>query len=126
MSAYKAIEPRHMVQIVERFAENRTNGLQHAFFNGVGYETWENIWNMFNKITERDSESIRRIAAIYRCSLLHYLCARACVHVCMCACVCSCLRVFVSACVRVCVCSCVRVFVCSCVRVFVCLCLNPP
>lgn len=35
VSNYKALEPRHMVQIVERFAENRTNGLQTAFFNGA-------------------------------------------------------------------------------------------
>lgn len=34
-----------MVQIVDRWAENRTNSLHHAFFNAVGYETWENIWN---------------------------------------------------------------------------------
>ena len=66
VSAYKFIETRHMVQIVERFAENRTNGLQHAFFNGVGYETWENIWNMFNLITPRDGEAIRRIATLLR------------------------------------------------------------
>ncbi len=64
ISAYRIIEPRHMVQIVERFAENRTNGLHHAFFNGIGYETWENIWNMFNLITPRDGEAIRRIRAI--------------------------------------------------------------
>ena len=31
VSAFKVIEPRHMVQIVERFAENRTNGLQHVW-----------------------------------------------------------------------------------------------
>lgn len=35
-SAYKLIEPRHMVNIVERQATNRTDGLQTAFFNGVG------------------------------------------------------------------------------------------
>jgi hypothetical protein len=66
VSSYKTIEPRHMVQIVERFATNRTNGLQHAFFNGVGYESWENIWNMFNKISARDSEALRRIGSILR------------------------------------------------------------
>ena len=39
-SAYKLLEPRHMVNVVERQATNRTDGLQTAFFNGVGYESW--------------------------------------------------------------------------------------
>jgi hypothetical protein len=39
VSKYKWIEPRHMVNVCERWAKNRTDGLQSAFFNGVGYET---------------------------------------------------------------------------------------
>ena len=35
-SAYKLLEPRHMVNVVERQATNRTDGLQTAFFNAVG------------------------------------------------------------------------------------------
>lgn len=42
--AYKVIEPRHMAHIVERYAENRTDGVQTAFFNGIGYESWESVW----------------------------------------------------------------------------------
>lgn len=66
VSAYRLIEPRHMVHVVERFATNRTDGLHHAFFNGVGYETWESIWGQYNVITPRDGEAIRRVAAILR------------------------------------------------------------
>src|SRR2546430_5418889 len=39
---------------------------QYAFFNGVGYESWENIWGIWNQITPRDAEALRRIAKIER------------------------------------------------------------
>jgi formylglycine-generating enzyme required for sulfatase activity len=32
----------------------------------VGYETWENIWGIWNQIPDRDAEAIRRIAKIER------------------------------------------------------------
>jgi len=38
--------------------------LQHAFFNGVGYESWENIWGIWNQINDRDAEALRRIAQL--------------------------------------------------------------
>ena len=55
-----------MVNISERWARNRTNGLQSAYFNGVGYESWENIWGIWNGFTPRDAEALRRIATIER------------------------------------------------------------
>jgi formylglycine-generating enzyme required for sulfatase activity len=66
VSKYKWLEPRHMVNISERWARDRTNGLQSAFFNGVGYESWENIWGIWNQFTPRDAEALRRIATIQR------------------------------------------------------------
>jgi formylglycine-generating enzyme required for sulfatase activity len=66
VSKYKWIEPRHMVNVCERWARNRTDGLQSAFFNGVGYETWESVWGIWNQLTPRDAEAVRRIAMIYR------------------------------------------------------------
>jgi formylglycine-generating enzyme required for sulfatase activity len=66
VSKYKWIEPRHMVNVCERWAKDRHDGLQSAFFNGVGYESWENVWGIWNQPTPRDAEAIRRIAMIER------------------------------------------------------------
>ena len=66
VSQYKWLEPRHMVNVCERWARDRTNGLQSAFFNGVGYESWENVWGIWNQFTSRDAETLRRIATIER------------------------------------------------------------
>ena len=63
---YKWLETRHMVNISDRWALDKTNDLQYAFFNGVGWESWENIWGIWNGITPRDAEATRRIAAIER------------------------------------------------------------
>ena len=66
ISRYKWLEPRHMVHICRRWARDKTDDLQHAFFNGVGYESWENIWGIWNQIIPRDAEALRRIAKIER------------------------------------------------------------
>jgi len=66
VSKYKWLETRHMVNICRRWARDKTDDLQHAFFNGVGYESWENIWGIWNQITPRDAEALRRIATIER------------------------------------------------------------
>jgi formylglycine-generating enzyme required for sulfatase activity len=66
VSRYKWLEPRHMVNICRRWARDKTDDLQHAFFNGIGYETWENIWGIWNQIPDRHAEAIRRIGKIER------------------------------------------------------------
>lgn len=66
VSIYKWLEPRHQVHVTNRWMTNKTDDLQYAFFNGVGYNAWENIWGIWNQIPERYAEAIRRIAAIYR------------------------------------------------------------
>jgi gamma-glutamyl hercynylcysteine S-oxide synthase len=63
---YKWLEPRHMVNISHRWNRDKTDDLQFAFFNGVGWECWENIWGIWNGITPRDAEATRRVAAIER------------------------------------------------------------
>jgi iron(II)-dependent oxidoreductase len=63
---YKWLEPRHMVNISDRWNRDKTNDLQFAFFNGVGWESWENIWGIWNGITPRDAEATRRVATIER------------------------------------------------------------
>jgi formylglycine-generating enzyme required for sulfatase activity len=63
---YKWLEPRHMVNISDRWNRDKTDDLQFAFFNGVGWECWENIWGIWNGITPRDAEATRRVATLER------------------------------------------------------------
>ena len=63
---YKWLESRHMVNISHRWNRDKTEDLQFAFFNGVGWESWENIWGIWNGITPRDGEATRRVATIER------------------------------------------------------------
>jgi iron(II)-dependent oxidoreductase len=66
VSRDKWLETRHMVNIVHREVTNRNDDLQQAFFNGAGYVSWENVWGLWNGITPRDGEALRRCAAIER------------------------------------------------------------
>ncbi|HEY1849164.1 MAG TPA: SUMF1/EgtB/PvdO family nonheme iron enzyme, partial [Opitutaceae bacterium] len=66
VSKWKWLEPRHMVNVCDRWATDHTDDLQAAFFNGVGFEAWENIWGFWNPICPRDAEALDRISAIYR------------------------------------------------------------
>jgi len=63
---YKWLETRHMVNVCDRFNKDHTSDLQYAFFNGEGFESWENVWGIWNGITPRDAEAVRRVAAIER------------------------------------------------------------
>ena len=49
-----------------RWAEHHEDGIQQSYFNGAGFESWENVWGIWNGITERDGEAIRRTSAILR------------------------------------------------------------
>jgi len=66
VSKNKWLEPRHMVNVCNRWARDKTDDLQYAFFNGAGYVSWENIWGIWNGIDDRDAEALRRIATIER------------------------------------------------------------
>ena len=66
LSEGKLLETRHMTNISDRWGRNKIDDLQFAFFNGVGLETWENVWSVWNGITPRDAEGIRRVATIDR------------------------------------------------------------
>jgi formylglycine-generating enzyme required for sulfatase activity len=63
---YKWLEPRHMTNVSDRWQRDKNVDLQYAFFNGVGMETWENIWGIWNGMTPRDSEIVRRIGKLER------------------------------------------------------------
>jgi formylglycine-generating enzyme required for sulfatase activity len=63
---FKWLETRHMVNISDRWAQDKIGDLHFAFFNGVGWESWENVWGIWNGINPRDAEATRRIATIER------------------------------------------------------------
>ena len=66
VSHYKWLEPRHLVHVCNRWERHHVDDLQLAFFNGTGFESWENIWGIWNGLTPRDAETVRRIATIER------------------------------------------------------------
>ncbi|MGC2212482.1 MAG: SUMF1/EgtB/PvdO family nonheme iron enzyme [Silvibacterium sp.] len=66
VSRSKWLEPRSMVNISARWSHSKTDYYQAAFLNGVGFESWENVWGIWNGITPRDGEALRRFATIER------------------------------------------------------------
>ena len=66
VSRSKWLETRSMVNVSARWNHTHTDNLQAAFFNGVGFESWENVWGIWNGITPRDGEAIRRMATLER------------------------------------------------------------
>jgi formylglycine-generating enzyme required for sulfatase activity len=62
----KFLEPRHMVNIENRWARDRTDDFHYMWFNGIGYVAWENVWGVWNGFTPRDGETLRRLATIQR------------------------------------------------------------
>jgi formylglycine-generating enzyme required for sulfatase activity len=62
----KWVEPRHIVQIENRWSRDRWSDLQHALFNGIGYVAWENVFGVVNRLTDRDAAALRRVAVIQR------------------------------------------------------------
>ena len=74
VSTYKWLEPRMMVNVCDRWNTNKTGLIQSAFFNGCGIETWENVFGIWNGMTDRDCEAVRRVAAIER-SFPNLLCS---------------------------------------------------
>jgi len=63
---FRWLETRHQVNISDRWNRDKTDDLQFAFFNGEGWESWENIWGIWNGITPRDAEATRRVATMER------------------------------------------------------------
>ncbi len=66
VSRTKWMEPRHTVNVTDRFTRDKTDSLQHAFFNGQGYATLENLWGFWYGDTPRDAEAISRFTRIER------------------------------------------------------------
>jgi len=68
----KWMEPRHAVNVTDRFTRDKTDSLQHAFFNGQGYASLENLWGFWYGNTPHDSEVILRTSRIER-AMAEYL-----------------------------------------------------
>ncbi|MDP2139158.1 MAG: formylglycine-generating enzyme family protein [Candidatus Didemnitutus sp.] len=66
VSKLKWLEPRHMTNTENRWGRDRTNDFHFIFFNGTGYNAWENIWGVWNQFTPRDAAALHRIANLYR------------------------------------------------------------
>ncbi|MDI1337426.1 MAG: formylglycine-generating enzyme family protein [Lacunisphaera sp.] len=66
VSKLKWLEPRHMTNTENRWGRDRTNDFHYIFFNGTGYNAWENIWGVWNQFTPRDAAALHRIAHLYR------------------------------------------------------------
>ncbi|MEO5831564.1 MAG: formylglycine-generating enzyme family protein, partial [Rhodanobacter sp.] len=66
VAKWKWLEPRHMINYENRWGRDRNHDLQYIFFNGIGYNAWENVWGIWNQLTPRDAETLRRIALIER------------------------------------------------------------
>jgi iron(II)-dependent oxidoreductase len=66
LSKSKWLEPRHMVSVTDRFTRDKTDSLQHAFFNGQGYATLENLWGFWYGTIPRDAEAILRFTRVER------------------------------------------------------------
>jgi len=66
VSRAKWLEPRHMVSVTDRFTRDKTDSLEHAFFNGEGYATLENLWGFWYGDTPHDAEAILRLTRIER------------------------------------------------------------
>ena len=61
-----AVDARWMTHACERWNKNHTSFVLNAYFNGVGFESWENVWGTWNGIVPRDGELVRRAAAVLR------------------------------------------------------------
>jgi gamma-glutamyl hercynylcysteine S-oxide synthase len=66
LDKYRWLETRHQVNIQGRWNRDKADDLQYAFFNGEGWESWENVWGIWNGITPRDGEATRRMATLER------------------------------------------------------------
>ena len=66
VAAYKALDSRHLQRPTDRWDTNKTDGYQTAFFNGMGFASWESIWGIFNQLTDFNAEMLRRMSTVLR------------------------------------------------------------
>ena len=61
----KWLQPKRLPQVCRRWDMHRRDAIQHSWFNGIGYETWENVWGIWNGITPRDGAMLTRLRPLY-------------------------------------------------------------
>jgi len=66
VSKNKWMETRHTANVTDRFTRDKTDSLQHAFFNGQGYATLENLWGFWYENNPHDAEVLLRFTRIER------------------------------------------------------------
>ncbi len=66
VSKNKWMETRHSANVTDRFTRDKTDSLQHAFFNGQGYATLENLWGFWYENNLHDAEAVLRFTRIER------------------------------------------------------------
>lgn len=57
---------RRQTHVCDRWAKDRHSPMQFAHFNGVGYESWENVWGINMHFTDRDAEALKRNQKVWR------------------------------------------------------------
>jgi len=62
----KIIDGRRMTHVTDRWLVDKIVPLQIAYFNANGFNVWENVWGVYNNVTDRDAEVIRRTSHILR------------------------------------------------------------
>jgi hypothetical protein len=48
-----------MLTVCRRWDRDRRDAIQTAWFNGAGYEAWENVWGIWAGISTRDSAALK-------------------------------------------------------------------
>ena len=66
MDLLKYLEPRYLTQVCDRWSRDKTNIIQLAWFNGDGIETWQNVWGIWQGLTDRDAAALKRLGPLLR------------------------------------------------------------
>lgn len=66
VSRYRMYEPRHMPRICDRWNAEHTSNIMQAWWNGIGFESWENIWGLWNQLDAHAAATLKRVSALLR------------------------------------------------------------
>jgi hypothetical protein len=66
VSKIKWFEPKHQIHISNSWSKSKIKILQSMLFNGIGLVFWQNIWGIWNQMTDRDCMATKMMANILR------------------------------------------------------------